>query len=202
MMAGAAGGAALGTALIPIPGVGTAIGFLGGMAGGMFGYEMGEGIGKYFTDTTDAVNPAKVVEALKEKKEAGQYITTQDVFALKLAQNEKLRETVVFRYGDNFHMLDAAAQNEVMSSVPQLYQQAARDAMKCNLPEADVRELLFGEIAASAANANFPPQTNWTSRITAERSNAATAAPQPISWTDAIMQRRAAITEQAAEPEI
>lgn len=194
MTGGTMAGAALGTALLPfLPGIGT---LAGGLVGGMIGYEGGEGMGKYLLDVTEQGDPAALCEALQKKKEDGSYISREDVFALKLAQHPKIREQVVERHGDNFARLDEVTRKEVMAGLPALAQQAARDAVLCNFPQADVRALMFGDLAPQPANFQAAPgqkplRTQWTAKIAAERGGQMNA-PREVGFAEAILRGREA----------
>ncbi len=189
MTAGAAAGAVVGS-IVPVAGT-----FIGGLAGGMLGYMAGEETGKYVLDVTDALNPVEIVNALQAKKEQNQYISIEDVFALKLAQHFELRQNVVARHGVNFSDMDEATRKEVMSGLPALTQQAARDAVLCNFPESDPRQLLFGDMAQPAANFNAPPAyasqpTGWVSRVMDERAGQPMQQPREVGFAEAVLRGR------------
>jgi hypothetical protein len=189
MMAGAAAGATAGS-VVPVVG-----NFIGGMAGGMLGYMAGEDIGKSVLDVTDASDPAAILEAIEEKKNNGQYISAEDVFALKLAQHPQVRKNVVARHGANFGDMDETTRKEVMHGLPALAQQAARDAVLCNFPEAQVDQLIAGDLAPQAANFNAAPPayanqpTGWVSRVMDEPSRQMQA-PRKIGFAEAVLRGR------------
>ena len=188
MAAGAAVGAIAGAAALWFMAPVGAL--IGSLAGGMLGYEGGEQLGKHLLDVTDQSDPHALLEALIAKKEAKEYITTEEVFALKLAQHPKLRERVVERHGANFANLDDAARKEVMHALKPLAQQAARDAIMCNFPEADIRALMFGSLAPQAANLNGGANGKWVQRVAPQAQK-----PQQVGFAEAVMRGREAFAK-------
>lgn len=182
---------------------GSVVPVVGTLIGGLAGFMGGEAVSKYMLDVTDASNPQACLEAIEKKQAEKQYITVQDVFALKLAQHPKIREQVIERHGDNFNMLDEKTRAEVMHGLPKLAQAAARDSVLCNFPDSDVRRLMFGDMAPPAANLNSAPlvantnaaPTQWAARIEGERSGMPNA-QQGVGFAEAILRGREAFADQ------
>lgn len=194
MLAGGAAGGAIGG----IPGL------IAGFGLGMFGYNVGEMIGKRFTDSTDGKSPIKLIEAMQGKLEEKQMISAMDVFTLRVAQSKPLQEAIEARHGDAFHLLDEMTQREVVSKEAGLYQQCIKDAACCNLPDANPQQMLLGQMdAPQLANANYAPAANfnappayanqptgWVSRVMDERAGQQMQQPREIGFAEAVLRGR------------
>lgn len=83
-----------------------------------------------------------VVEQLDAKRKADQPVTTEDIFMLRLAQDEKLQAQIKKDRGTHFHKMNPAQQTLLMQAMPEMMQAAEADAQLVNAGRIDPAGLI------------------------------------------------------------
>ncbi len=173
---GIAGGALLGGAgLLPgISGLSHSAGHavahtVGSVGGSVAGMAVNPLFDKHVLETTD------VAAHISEKRSQGQAVEANDIFLLRMAQDEQLQKQIKKQTGGHaFHKMNPAQQQVVMQSMPELMQAAARDAELLNRGQIDEANLVMH----SPGMQQRAEQGGWAQRVGGQKMRAGSFAAQ------------------------
>lgn len=104
-----------------------------------------------------------VGDHIDAKRAAGEPVTAEDVFMMRLAQNDTLVQAVFEKTGKKFHKLDDAKRAEIMQAMPALYEASQNDATLLN----------SGQLSSQELAVQTPQQQGgWTQRVGGKQSKA------------------------------
>ena len=154
-LSAALGAAALGVAT---GGIGLVPGLVLGGAGGMAASYVTEKVLRHMADKNPDHGPHQQVKTIIAAREAGQGVTAQDVFGVKVASDKELSKSIQKTYGKHYDDLSAQDKAHVLATQsPEIAQRSAFEAQLIN-EGARPQGLLFAQgVQPVAAPASFAP---------------------------------------------
>ncbi len=105
---------------------------------------------------------------LDAKRAAGQPVVAEDMFMLRIAQNDRLAAEIQEKMGRKFHKLEAKDRMAVMENMPELYNAAMADADDFNSGRKNSQQL-----ATEAAPQRAAAHDKWADRVGGRKTHAA-----------------------------
>ncbi len=157
-----------------------------GMAGGVakIGVELGAAVvGGSVSSMFDknVLRVQDVIEHIDAKVAAGQVVTATDIVLLRISQDEQWQEAFKKQHGKPFHQLDEAAQQQVLSTMPDMLLNADKEAVALTRGLISPQSLVMSGPAtssnfAASVGGSRAAQGSYAANVEAQRALASQAA--------------------------